>query len=212
MTVTFSESVTVIGTPQLSLATGTPAATAVAYTSGSGTTTLTFEYTVSAGNSSGDLDYSATTALALNGGSITDAAGNPATLTLAAPGASGSLGANKALIIDTTAPVVAVTQVGGTARTFPYRTTADVTSIGGTCGIATGDLAPVTVLVNGSPVGTVNCSRWDVDAARVVDHRRNPDRVGHAGGRGDQHRDGPGADRHRRQARAHGGRRVLDGA
>ena len=82
VTVTFTEPMTVTGTPQLTLATGSPAATAVGYTSGSGTTTLTFEYTVVAGNSSADLNYQATTSLALNGGTITDAAGNAATLTL----------------------------------------------------------------------------------------------------------------------------------
>ncbi|NBX48025.1 MAG: hypothetical protein EBT22_12775, partial [Chloroflexi bacterium] len=50
--------------------------------------------------------YAATTSLALNGGTIRDAAGNDATRTLASPGASGSLGNAKAIIIDTTAPTV----------------------------------------------------------------------------------------------------------
>ena len=44
--------------------------------------------------------------LALNSGTIKDAALNAATLTLATPGATNSLGANKALIIDTTIPTV----------------------------------------------------------------------------------------------------------
>ncbi|MGE7417613.1 hypothetical protein ACQKLZ_25100, partial [Methylobacterium tarhaniae] len=76
---------------------------AVDYTSGSGTNSLTFTYTVQAGDTSADLDVLATTALALNGGTITDAAGNAAALTLAAPGTAGSLGAAKAIVIDTTA-------------------------------------------------------------------------------------------------------------
>ena len=266
VTVTFSEPVTVSGTPQLALATGSPATTAAPYDSGSGSTTLTFEYTVGAGNTSADLDYAATTSLALNGGAITDAAtnaatltlaapgapgslggrqgaghrrhaagrdgrvlapgqrqlpgrpgrpgdgdvqrgrdrdrhpaadpghrqprdhgrglhlglrhhhadlrvhgrrrqhlgrpglrghdrrwrstaaritdaaGNAATLTLPAPGASGSLGGAKALVIDTTPPVVTVTRVNGALQTFPFSTGATVTSIGGTCGTATGDV------------------------------------------------------------------------
>ena len=107
--VTFSENVTVSGTPQLTLSTGSPATTAVDYVSGSGTATLIFNYTVVAGNTSADLDYAATTSLALNGGTITDAALNDATLTLATPGAAGSLGANKDIVIDTTAPAVTVT-------------------------------------------------------------------------------------------------------
>ena len=42
----------------------------------------------------------------LNGGTIKDAATNNATLTLAAPGAAGSLGNAKNIVIDTTAPTV----------------------------------------------------------------------------------------------------------
>ncbi len=103
VTVTFSEQVIVTGTPQLALnsgATGT-------YSSGSGTNTLVFVYTVAAGQNSADLDSTSTSALMLNGGSIKDAANNPATLTLPTPGAAGSLGANKNIVIDTTPPTVA---------------------------------------------------------------------------------------------------------
>ena len=76
----------------------------VNYASGSGGTTLTFNYTVASGNTSSDLDYASTSALSLNSGTIKDAAGNAATLTLASPGATNSLGANKALIVDTDSP------------------------------------------------------------------------------------------------------------
>jgi hypothetical protein len=61
---------------------------------------------VQAGDISADLDYVATNSLALNSGTIRDAAANNATLTLASPGAANSLGANKAIVIDTTAPTV----------------------------------------------------------------------------------------------------------
>ena len=87
ITVTFSEPVTVTGTPQLAL---NASSGAVAnYTSGSGTSTLTFTYTVAAGDNSSDLDYASTTALALNGGSIENVAGNPAVLTLPTTGTDG---------------------------------------------------------------------------------------------------------------------------
>src|SRR5204863_81597 len=105
VTITFSENVTVTGTPQLTLNT-TPSARTANYASGSGTSTLTFNYTVQAGDTSADLDYAATTSLALAGGTIQDAATNTATLTLATPGAANSLGANKNIVIDTTAPTV----------------------------------------------------------------------------------------------------------
>ncbi|MCX5944140.1 MAG: FG-GAP-like repeat-containing protein [Cyanobacteria bacterium] len=98
--VPFSEVVTVTGNPTLLLETGSSDQVAT-YSSGSGTNTLTFTYTVQAGDTSVDLDYNSGSALELNGGTIQDAAGNNASLTLAAPGAAGSLGANAALVIDT---------------------------------------------------------------------------------------------------------------
>ena len=102
--ISFNEPVNVTGTPTLTLNTA-PSRTAN-YASGSGTSTLTFNYVIQAGDSSANLDYSATTALALAGGTINDPAGNVATLTLATPGSAGSLGANKTIAIDTTAPGV----------------------------------------------------------------------------------------------------------
>ena len=56
ITVTFSANVIVTGTPQLTLETGS-ADVVVDYTSGSGTSTLTFNYTVDAGHNSSDLDF-----------------------------------------------------------------------------------------------------------------------------------------------------------
>ncbi len=142
ITVNFSEAVTVTGTPQLTLETGTTDRIAN-YVSGSGSTSLTFNYTVQAGDASADLDYVSTSALALNSGSIKDPAGNDATLTLPTPGAAGSLGANKALVIDGVRPTLASAigisdtnlQIGETATvTFTFTeaitgfTTADVTA------------------------------------------------------------------------------------
>ncbi len=103
--VKFSEAVTVTGTPQLTLETGTTDRV-VNYVSGSGTDTLTFTYTVQAGDTSSDLDYLSSSALALNGGTIKDGASVDATLILPTPGTAGSLGANKDFVIDTTAPVI----------------------------------------------------------------------------------------------------------
>ena len=105
LTVTFSEAVTVTGTPQLTLETGTTDAV-VNYASGTGTTILTFNYTIAAGENSVDLDYGSTTALALNSGTIVDVAGNAATLTMPSPGANNSLGNGKALVIDGIVPTV----------------------------------------------------------------------------------------------------------
>lgn len=97
--VTFSGPVTVTGMPRLALAVG-PTAYA-SYISGSGSSTLVFNYVVYAGEQAADLDYTSTTALELNGGTIAPVAGGSTLdLTLPAPGAVGSLAANKSLIID----------------------------------------------------------------------------------------------------------------
>ena len=95
--VAFSENVTVDtarGAPSLLLETGgagAAAAAAAAYASGSGSPDIVFAYTVAAGDSSPDLGYAGASALSLNGGAITDAAGNDADLTLPAPGSPASL-------------------------------------------------------------------------------------------------------------------------
>jgi hypothetical protein len=102
--VTFSEPVIVTGTPRLTLETGETDRT-VDFKDVDGAK-LTFEYTVQAGDSSADLDYTAANDLDLNGGTIKDSAGNAAVLTLAVPGAPGSLGSSKAIVIDTTAPKI----------------------------------------------------------------------------------------------------------
>lgn len=88
------------GTPYLTLDTGAN----TNYSSGSGGTTLNFDYTIVAGNNSADLDYASTNALVANGGTFQDTAGNNAVLTLATPGAANSLGANKNIIVDTSPP------------------------------------------------------------------------------------------------------------
>jgi alpha-tubulin suppressor-like RCC1 family protein len=104
--VVFSEPVIVTGAPVLILALS-PSTQTATYTSGSGTNTLNFTYTAVSGQNIADLDYSVATALqTISGSTIKDVAGNSATLTLASPGAANSLGANKAIVIDTIAPTI----------------------------------------------------------------------------------------------------------
>ncbi|MCH8012847.1 MAG: T9SS type A sorting domain-containing protein [Candidatus Marinimicrobia bacterium] len=98
-----TESVTVTGTPKLTLETGTTDAV-VDYSSGSPGTSLTFTYSVGTGEESSDLNYGTTGDLALNGGSIRDAAGNDLDLTLPSLAGPNSLGDNKNIIIDTSLP------------------------------------------------------------------------------------------------------------
>ena len=108
ITIEFSEVVNVTGTPQLTLETGSSDAV-VDYSSGTGSNTLTFNYTVASDHTTSDLDYVTTSSFAMNSGTINDAAVNAVTLTLASPGASGSLGANKAIVVDGTVPTMSIT-------------------------------------------------------------------------------------------------------
>ena len=152
--VNFSEAVTITGTPQLTLETGTTDRV-INCASGSGTSVLTFTYTVQAGDLSSDLDYQSTTSLALNGGTIKDAVGNNATLTLVTPGAANSLGSNKAIVIAmaplvTSGDATSVTSTGvtlngsvtaqnaSTVVTFKYGTTASYGNV------VTANQSPVT--------------------------------------------------------------------
>lgn len=98
---TFDDNVTVSGTPTLSLNSGGTAS----YVSGSGTSTLVFNYTVGAGQSSPDLDYSTSFALV---GTIFDSTSTPINYLLPAPGTTGSLGYNKNIAIDTSLPASSI--------------------------------------------------------------------------------------------------------
>src|SRR5207244_2722180 len=101
--VTFSKVVTVTGNATLTVETGATDAVAV-YAGGSSTATFTFNYTVASGHSSPDLNYQSTAALVDSSGTIMDAFGNPAMLTLPDLDAAGSLAVNKDLVIDGIVP------------------------------------------------------------------------------------------------------------
>ncbi|MCX7748346.1 MAG: stalk domain-containing protein [Clostridia bacterium] len=148
ITVTFTESVTVTGTPQLSLNTGKT----VNYVSGSGTNTLTFNYTVGAGDITSDLNYANTGSLMLNGGSIKDAAGNNAGTTLPALAAAGSLGTNKAIVVDGVAPTVI-----------------NVTSSNGNGSYKAGDVIGITVTLS-DPVVVTGTPQISVNTGKTVNY------------------------------------------
>ena len=170
ITVTFSESVTyTVGTGGLGieLETGTPDTTVV-YTSGSPGAVLTFTYTVEAGNTSADLDYKATDSLALTGNATlkdTSTGLVDVTLTLAEPGASGSLGNAKALVIDTTAPTVTIDNKDDQAA-YTAESTINFTIVSSesTANLATGDVT-ITGTAGGTLVDTITGSTTTYNAA-----------------------------------------------
>jgi len=160
ITITFDEPVLVSGVPTLTLDTGGAGRPAV-FTGGSNSATLTFSYTVQAGDNSPDLDYMGTSSLSASGGSITDLTGNPAVLTPPVPGASGSLSANKALVIDTVAPTAPGTPTDAgafsTSPTVTFNWTASTDANGGISHylLSVGTTPGGTDILNASNVGNV---------------------------------------------------------
>ena len=148
--VNFSENVVVAdGAPQLTLETG-GTDRAIDYTSGTGSSTLTFTYLVQAGDTTADLDYTAINALALNGSTLRDAAGNNAIRTLASPGAANSLGANKAIVIDGVAPGVTSINRVGSATTNATSVDYTVTFSETVTGVNAGDFTLISAGASGS--------------------------------------------------------------
>ena len=120
VTVTFGEAVTVSvsgGTPQLALTIGGTTVQAN-YVSGSGGTALVFDYTILAGQTDSNGISINLNAMSLNGGTITDLAGNNATLAAAA------VTDNANFKVDTTAPTVTVSS---TALANPIGSTSTIT-------------------------------------------------------------------------------------
>ena len=156
--VEFSEAVFVTGSPQLLLETGEPDRYAV-YTSGDGTDTLVFEYVVEQGDASADLDYVDANALELSGGTIRDGCGNDTDLTLVEPGEPGSLGANKAIVIDTTSPTGSVVINGGAV----YTTTQTVT-----LALSAADDSGIVWEMRISNDGVFDTEAWEAYAASKI--------------------------------------------
>jgi ELWxxDGT repeat protein len=103
-TVQFDDTVNVTGTPRLQLTIGSTTRYAT-YVIGSGTSTLTFRYTVQVGDLDSD-GIAVASPIDLNGGTIKDTSGNDAVLTFTPPDTSG-------VLVDGVAPTI--TSVSGPA-------------------------------------------------------------------------------------------------
>jgi len=156
--VTFNQAVTVTGTPRLTLETGLTDQV-LDYASGTGTNTITFTYVIQTGDTSGDLTYVTTNSLALNSGTIKNSANLDAVLTLPSPAATGSLGANKAIVVDTTLPTV--TSFSSTTSDGSYKAGAAI-NITATLSEAVTTAASITVtLDNGQTVVLTHSAETD---------------------------------------------------
>ena len=105
VTVSFNDNVTVDGSPYILLEM-VGSNRQASYSTGSGTSTLSFTYTIQSTDETSDLDYVATNSLYENGGSIKSSDGVDANRTLATPGDEFSLGYNKDIVVDGIRPTV----------------------------------------------------------------------------------------------------------
>jgi len=145
-TVTFDEAVTVDtsgGTPSIPLTVGLLPRNA-GYLSGSGTTNLVFSYTVQAGDVDGD-GVVLGAAIAPNGGTLRDAAGNDAVLTL------NGVAATTGVLVS--APL-AVTTFSGPSATGSGTITASFTGGGAACSFTTSQFIPLTGHARSPPAGS----------------------------------------------------------
>ena len=157
------------GRPKLTLETGSTDQQQN-YTSGSGGPTLTWTYVVADGNSSSDLDVQSTTALALNGGTIKDVAGNNAVLTLPQPGSVNSLSSNKNLVINTAPATMAITasNSSGTAVVSGSKTSDPTLVLTFTANKATSNFAVGDVNVEGGTLSDFTASSSTVYTATLT--------------------------------------------
>ncbi|WP_394351410.1 YDG domain-containing protein, partial [Psychroflexus aurantiacus] len=143
-TVNFNENVTVdtaSGSPQLGITIGTDTRQAV-YQSGSGTAALAFRYTVQVGDI--DTDGIAVGTLAANGGTLRDAAGNDADLTL------NNVGLTSEIFVDAPATL---NVIGLAATNKPYDGST-VASVTGTAVLSSNVQPGDEVTLTGTPVYT----------------------------------------------------------
>ena len=113
LTATFSEAVTVAGTPQIPLTVGTATRQAVYDSDSSTTTALAFRYTVAVGDNDDNGVAVAQNALTANSGTIRDTAGNDAVLTHVA------IAEDAANRVDAVVPTVNSVTISSTT-TGPY--------------------------------------------------------------------------------------------
>ncbi|HEY0962524.1 MAG TPA: hypothetical protein VGE69_09215, partial [Pseudomonadales bacterium] len=117
LTVTYSENVTVVGTPYIAVTLSTGGSVQASYNGGTGTSTLTFRYTVASGNLDAD-GIAVADAITLNSGTIKDGAGNDAQLTTL------GFATTAGVLVDSVAPAVSSSN-----RSSPSSSSTNATSV-----------------------------------------------------------------------------------
>lgn len=164
-TVQFDEAVivdTTGGTPSIALTLDTGGVVQANYTSGSGTSALTFSYTVVAGNADAN-GIQASSSIALNNGTLRDAVGNPADLTLGViPSLSG-------VLVNALAPTVTSIVRNGDALTNATSVSYTVTFSESVTGVDATDFILDTNGVTGNVASAVGSGAiWTVTVDGIL--------------------------------------------
>lgn len=157
--VTFSEAVTVSGSPSLAL-TINGSVVQAAYSSGSGSTQLLFPYTIQAGQSDANGISISANSLRLNDGTIRDPSGLNASLTHAA------VADNSAYLVDAVAPAAPVLQLGDGVS--GGATAAEATQGSGVVSVAAEAGAALAVTLIGAGGGTLSRSLTASGSAQAI--------------------------------------------
>ncbi len=192
--VTFTEAISVSGTPQLDLNLGANTRSADCIRSSANTSALVCSYTIAQGDTSSDLNYSSATALELNGGSVTDAPGNAAILTLPGLTSAGSLASTSAIVVDGNAVALRLAAASATSSSssisfvvtsnIPINCSTISTTIGtdfDATGIRSIDSVTAsnanktcTIAATSSVVGLTAASTLTEASSFSIDNRQNP--------------------------------------
>ena len=154
--VQYDEEVAVTGTPKLTLETGTTDRV-ISYTDRS-VSTLRFVYTVQEGDESTDLDVISSSALALDGGTIKDNAGNDADLTVPHGSTMGSLSMNHDIIVNAAVPTVITSSAVDIAQ-LSATLGGNVTDDGGSAVTERGVVYSVTTTNNDPTIGETGVAK-----------------------------------------------------
>ena len=147
-TVNFNKNVTVDttgGTPYITLTLATGGTVDAFYVSGSGTSSLVFEYVVAA-NEGAPGGVVVGSSLNLNSGTIDDVHGNPASLALS------DVGSTAGVLVDSIPPIVDSITPGGATLTNAASVTYTVTFSEAVTGVVAGDF---TLTTTGATSGTI---------------------------------------------------------
>jgi hypothetical protein len=145
-TVTYDEAVTVSGTPRIAITLDNGATVYADYLGGSGSTSLTFRYAVAQGDFDSNGIALGTGRVDLNGGRMTDAAGNDAALALT------SVGDTSHVLVDGTDPGVVAIASGATGTVVAGSVTYTVSFNEAVTGLGTGAFSLTTT---GNATGTI---------------------------------------------------------